>query len=410
MGGIYCLGDSPGTVVRNNLVHDVYDYRTGSLAIYTDEGSTGILIENNIGYGTTYANFHQHYGRENIVRNNIWALGQDYQLSRARQEEHLSFTFERNIVYFDNGKLLKGGWTNDRFVMDRNLYWDASQPEGDIMFGDATFAQWQARGHDRNSRIADPRFVDAARFDFRLQPDSPALQLGFVPIDTSRIGLYGEPDWVHAPQRIQRQVYVPRPRAEPQPTPIHEDFEQALAGMPPEGPTTSIENVGSILVTEEVAAAGKQSLKFTDAPGQKYSFNPHLWYSPHLAKGPVRGSFDVRIESGAVGHFEWREYSGSAYRVGPSVRIEGDGTLLSGGKPIGRVPLGSWLHIEIACGLGDAASGTWTLRYGSLGGEATQLELPCDPRFRKLDWVGFIADATVAAAFYVDNVTIAASP
>jgi len=118
----------------------------------------------------------------------------------------------------------------------------------------------------------------------------------------------------------------------------------------------------------------------------------------------------VRIESGAVGHFEWREYSGSAYRVGPSVRIEGDGTLLSGGKPIGRVPLGSWLHIEIACGLGDAASGTWTLRYGSLGGEATQLELPCDPRFRKLDWVGFIADATVAAAFYVDNVTIAASP
>lgn len=410
MGGIYCLGDSPGTVVRNNLVHDVYDYRTGSLAIYTDEGSTGILIENNIGYGTTYANFHQHYGRENIVRNNIWALGQDYQLSRARQEEHLSFTFERNIVYFDNGKLLKGGWTNDRFVMDRNLYWDASQPEGDIMFGDATFAQWQARGHDRNSRIADPRFVDAARFDFRLQPDSPALQLGFVPIDTSRIGLYGEPDWVHAPQRIQRQVYVPRPRAEPQPTPIHEDFEQALAGMPPEGPTTSIENVGSILVTEEVAAAGKQSLKFTDAPGQKYSFNPHVKAASHGALGQVWRVPQVRIESGAVGHFEWREYSGSAYRVGPSVRIEGDGTLLSGGKPIGRVPLGSWLHIEIACGLGDAASGTWTLRYGSLGGEATQLELPCDPRFRKLDWVGFIADATVAAAFYVDNVTIAASP
>ena len=77
MGGIYCLGDSPGTAIRNNLVHDVYDHHTGSLAIYTDEGSSGILIENDIGYGTTYANFHQHYGRENVVRNNIWALGRN---------------------------------------------------------------------------------------------------------------------------------------------------------------------------------------------------------------------------------------------------------------------------------------------------------------------------------------------
>ena len=86
MGGIYCLGDSPGTAIRNNLVHDVYDHHTGSLAIYTDEGSTGILIEHNIGYGTTYANFHQHYGKENVVRNNIWALGKDYQLSRVRRK------------------------------------------------------------------------------------------------------------------------------------------------------------------------------------------------------------------------------------------------------------------------------------------------------------------------------------
>jgi hypothetical protein len=410
MGGIYCLGDSPGTVLRNNLVHDVYDHHTGSLAIYTDEGSTGILIENNIGYGTTYANFHQHYGKENIVRNNIWALGKDYQLSRARQEEHVSFTFERNIVYFDNGKLLKGGWTNDRFVMDRNLYWDTSRPDGDIQFGEATLAEWQARGHDRNSLIADPKFVNAAQFDFRLQPDSPAFQLGFVPIDAGQIGLYGDPDWVRAPQRIKRQVYVPKPPAEPQPTPIEDDFEAALADMPPEGPIVSVENAGSILVTDDLAALGKQCLKFTDAPGQKYSFNPHLWYSPHLATGQVRGSFDVRIEPGAIGHFEWREYSGGSYRVGPSVRIEGDGKLMSGGKQIGQVPLSRWLHVEITCGLGDAANGKWTLRYGPLGGELTQRELPCDPKFKKLDWAGFIADASAATEFYLDNLKIGPSP
>jgi hypothetical protein len=40
----------------------------------------------------------------------------------------------------------------------------------------------------------------------------------------------------------------------------------------------------------------------------------------------------------------------------------------------------------------------------------TQLELTCDPKFRRLDWVGFLADATVAAAFYVDNLKIEPGP
>jgi hypothetical protein len=72
-------------------------------------------------------------------------------------------------------------------------------------------------------------------------------------------------------------------------------------------------NAGSIHVTDEVAASGKQSLKFADAPGQTFSFNPHLWYSPRFAAGTVRESFDVRIEPGAIGHFEWREYSFGDY-------------------------------------------------------------------------------------------------
>lgn len=153
-------------------------------------------------------------------------------------------------------------WANDKFVMDRNLYWDTSHPAGNLKFGDATLAQWQARGHDRNSLIADPLFVDAARFDFQLRTDSPAFKLGFEPIDTSKIGLYGDPVWVDAPKRIARETYVPMPPPEPQPLAIEDDF-------------------------------------------------------------------DVRIEPGAIGHFEWREYSNGEYRVGPSVWIEGDGRMVS---------------------------------------------------------------------------------
>jgi hypothetical protein len=62
-----------------------------------------------------------------------------------------------------------------------------------IRFAGATLAQWQQRGHDVHSVVADPLFVDAEKADFRLRPESPALKMGFVPIDMSRFGVRPAP-------------------------------------------------------------------------------------------------------------------------------------------------------------------------------------------------------------------------
>jgi hypothetical protein len=48
-----------------------------------------------------------------------------------------------------------------------------------------SLAQWQAKGYDLGSRIADPQFVDVAARDFRLRPSSPALRMGIRSIDTA---------------------------------------------------------------------------------------------------------------------------------------------------------------------------------------------------------------------------------
>jgi len=191
MGAIYTLGPQPGTVLRNNLIHDVESSGYGGWGLYTDEGSTGIILESNVVYRCKSAGFHQHYGRENILRYNVIALNREHELMRTRDEEHVSFIFTNNVVYLSTGDLLGSSWKNNRFVMDRNVYWDtrlAATPEA-LKFVGKTLAQWREAGHDRDSVLADPRFVAPEKFDFRLQADSPALKLGFQPPDISSVGV-----------------------------------------------------------------------------------------------------------------------------------------------------------------------------------------------------------------------------
>ncbi len=186
MGAIYTLGVQEGTVIRNNLIHDVTSFTYGGWGIYPDEGSSELVIENNIVYRTKSAGFHQHYGANNTVRNNIFALGAEYQLMRTRAEDHLSFTFDRNIVYFDSGLLLGSNWSGSQFRMDHNLYWDARgnpiRPAG------KSWEDWQAAGQDIDSLIADPQFADPASGNFKLSPHSPAWKLGWKAIDMSTVG------------------------------------------------------------------------------------------------------------------------------------------------------------------------------------------------------------------------------
>ncbi len=194
MGGVYHLGDGTGTVVRHNRIYNVDSWGYGGWGLYTDEGSRFVLFEDNLVYRTKCASFHQHYGRENILRNNILAFAKEDQLQRTRKEKHLSYTFERNIVYWDPGQNLlgkqPGNWDDDQYAFDRNCYWQSGG--GEFRFAKWSFADWQKRGKDVNSIIADPGFVDAAKGDFRLKPDSPALKTGFKPFDLTTFGVRPE--------------------------------------------------------------------------------------------------------------------------------------------------------------------------------------------------------------------------
>ncbi len=195
MGGVYLRGLQPGTVVSNNIIHDVTSAHYGGWALYTDEGSSYMTLENNICYNTSDNSYHQHYGSMNTVRNNIFAFSKGEMLKVSRPEAHLCIIFERNIVYGEGVPmymLAPAHVTRKMISSSMNLFFD---PTTDAPVfckqwcaEDLTFADMQKHGLETDSVIADPLFRDAASYDFTLAENSPALALGFKPIDTSDVG------------------------------------------------------------------------------------------------------------------------------------------------------------------------------------------------------------------------------
>jgi len=149
MGGIYTLGIQPGTVIRNNIFYHIAAIKYGGWGIYFDEGSTDIVAENNIVFFTTHGGFHQHYGKNNIVRKNIFAFGRDVQITLSRPENHLRVIFENNTVIGNTEKFL-GGNIDFNFIFQKNVYIKIGS--GTIKFGEYDWSDWQKKNMDVNSK------------------------------------------------------------------------------------------------------------------------------------------------------------------------------------------------------------------------------------------------------------------
>ncbi len=401
LGGIYTLGESEGTVLSYNRIHDVSRVAYGGLGIYHDQATMGILSENNIVYRTQDSGFNVHWGKDNTVRNNIFAFGETSQINPGRTDLTGPITFERNLIVWDGGSVHRARGIRDDFASDRNLYWPGAA-DGEMTFdGDLSLDEWQDAGRDVNSIVADPGCADPANGDFTLKPNSPALDIGFEPIDASEIGRQAETRDVGD---VPHAFPVAGP---PPPKPIAEDFEFETVGAPAGGAKTFENNEAETArISDEQAASGKQSLKLMDGPGEP-TFNPHVYYVPGFDDGMLRGAFDIMLEPGAMLSHEWRDRS-APYKVGASIRIDADGMLLAGQQELMQLPHGEWIHVEITRGMGVEATATFELSV-TLPGEAPHVfeGLPSDPECTELHWLGWVAGAVAPVAIYIDNIMLA---
>ena len=419
-GAIYTLGKSPGSVIRNNVLHDVWPYDSIGWGVYLDATTSGYHVLNNVVYNTqTGGLMYSNGGHGNVIENNVFAYSAWQALWPTWPED--PNVVRRNIVYLTQGQMLVpfveghlrarvqagpslGEW-------DRNLYCDA---RGGARFFDMPFDEWQKLGLDAHSVAADPQFVDPASYDFRLKPGSPALELGFEPIDISGVGLYGDDAWVRtAQERAHAPTVLPAPQTFEAPEPIDDGFETTLPLAAPRRAMVVGELGGaSIRVTDETASAGQRCLRITDAPGIDPSYQPHVFYQPHLTEGRVRLDLDILLRADAQVLIELRDSTPYPDCIGPSLMLGPSGTVTASGRALGAIPSDTWAHLEVECILGDGAPAVYSVRLTPRGGtELVAQDIPwTGTAFHAVHWLGFVSPGEVGTSVYVDELEFRAVP
>ena len=202
---------SEGNVFRHNWIHDVrgcgaYDKprewgvretrASGRIwtpyfafGIYFDNSPMKVTVQGNIVARTFLGGIGIPVGdpKDNLVENNIFVESSASQVF-LRLATATGFRFRNNIVYYTDPQAalfrIRGYQEGSVAECDRNLYFDGGRKDFRIEGGAvATFDDWRKLGHDVHSIIADPLFMDPSKDDYRLKPDSPALALGFKPIE-----------------------------------------------------------------------------------------------------------------------------------------------------------------------------------------------------------------------------------
>jgi len=185
-----------------------------SWGIYFDNAPMNVQVIGNICRGNTLGGLMiSHYAQNVVVENNIFADSSKSQIYLLMGGVANGLTVRRNIITYRDltAHYVRLNLTTsiqleqvfDEF--DYNLI--CTPPGKDITFSgvagealqrltvgpDTNIAElskswWNSLGFDVHSVSGDPGFIDAGSGDYRLHPDSPALSLGFKPIDTATLG------------------------------------------------------------------------------------------------------------------------------------------------------------------------------------------------------------------------------
>ena len=210
--GIYVDGGTR-ILIEQNIMHDV-DFGIELASEHKDRATSYITARNNLIYhahtaGVSIGGYaperghtdHCTVANNTLYENDTSATGSgEFQMQWNMADD----IFENNIVYAGAKCLIsvnksQADKSKASVIVDHNLYYCASGAPASTWTGASAtvigFDKYvEASGNDRHSSFNDPHFVDAAKGDFHLRSDSPALAAGTIErVPVGELDLEGSP-------------------------------------------------------------------------------------------------------------------------------------------------------------------------------------------------------------------------
>jgi hypothetical protein len=207
VGAIYVGRDWTylGNVIRHNYIHHTGGVGMGSMGVYLDDNAGGVTIYGNVFWKVQRAAF-LGGGRHSTVANNVFvdcnpAIQMDGRGLDKKPVWHdqVYKTMKKGLEAMNYRQPPYSTRYPELLELDKYLAADNGvPPEGNKVVNNICQGKWLEVGwHAKMEMLEvrdnlvdqDPLFVDAAKGDFRLKPESPALKMGFKPIPVEKIGL-----------------------------------------------------------------------------------------------------------------------------------------------------------------------------------------------------------------------------
>ena len=167
---VTCVADS---VIRNNLF---YHCKTKAMALWD-----------------TLAGY-QYSSKNNVIVNNTFIMDNATRECIQLRNGATGNTIRNNIFVCPYYSIVADPSSVEGTVIDHNLYFASIEPERFIWGGFfRSLGDMRKEGFCEGDFQANPKFVDAARFDFRLAADSPAVDAGKDDKNAGEVELDGKP-------------------------------------------------------------------------------------------------------------------------------------------------------------------------------------------------------------------------